>query len=89
MPYDWNKSNEYYLHNSNQYSNHNGPKVSVILALCDDSLAYKYMKYADVDLHLFLSHFLSNLTREKRLLFELILVMVQDKKKMVNYILIM
>ena len=63
MPYDRNKNNEYYLHNWTKYGNDNEPTFLVALALCDTSQAYKHLKYTDVDLHLLMSHFVSNLTR--------------------------
>ena len=63
LPYDRNENNEYYLHNSTKYGNDNGPTFLVVLALCDTSQAYKHLKSTDVDLHLLISHFVSNVTR--------------------------
>ena len=63
LPYDRNENNECYLHNSTKYGNDNGPIFLVALALYDTSQAYKHIKYTDVDLHLLISHFVSNLTR--------------------------
>ena len=81
LPYDRNEYNEYYLHNSNQYSNYNGPIFMVALLLCDTSLTYKHIESTDVDLYLLISNFVSNLTRGQRSLFGLILYMVQDNTK--------
>ena len=50
----------------------------IVLALCDTSQAYNHNKSTDVDLHLLISNFVSNLTGGKRSLFELILDMVQE-----------
>ena len=61
-----------------KYGKDNGPSFLVSLALCDTSQAYKHIKSTDVDLHLLISHFVSNLTRGQRSLFGLILDMVQD-----------
>ena len=72
------ESNEYYLRNSKEYGNNNGPTLLVALALCDTSLAYKHIKPADVDTHLLISRFVSSLTRGQRTLFGLILDMVKD-----------
>ena len=61
----------------------------VALLLCDTSLTYKHIESTDVDLYLFISNFVSNLTRGQRSLFGLILGMVQDNtKKMMNPIVI-
>ena len=57
-----NESNEYYLHNSTKNRNDNGPTFLIVLALCDTSQAYNHNKSTDVDLHLLISHFVSNLT---------------------------
>ena len=84
MPYDQNENNEYYLHNTCKYGNDNGPTFLVALALCDTSQAYKHLKSTDVDLHLLISHFVSNLTRGQRSLFGLILDMVQDNSQKEN-----
>ena len=56
----------------------------VVLALCDTSQAYKHLKSTDVDLHLLISYFVSNLTRGQRSLFGLILDMVQDNSQKEN-----
>ena len=72
------ESNEYYLRNSKEYGNNNGPTLLVALALYDTSLAYKHIKPADVDTHLLISRFVSSLTRGQRTLFGLILDMVKD-----------
>ena len=84
LPYDRNENNEYYLHNTCKYGNDNGPTFLVALALCDTSQAYKHLKSTDVDLHLLISHFVSNLTRGQRSLFGLILDMVQDNSQKEN-----
>ena len=84
LPYDRNENNEYFLHNSMKYGNDNGPSFLVALGLCDTSQAYKHNECTDVDLHLLISHFVSNLTRGKRSLFELILDMVQDNSQNEN-----
>ena len=63
LRYDRKESNEYYLRNSNIYGNNNGPTFLVELALCDTSLAYKYIKPVDVDTNFLISRFVSNLTR--------------------------
>ena len=81
MPYDQNESNEFYFYNSNEYGNHNGRTFLVLLALYDTSLAYKHIKSIDVDLHLLIWYFVSNLTRGQLSLFWLILDMVQDSSK--------
>ena len=81
LPYDRNENNEYFLHNSMKYGNDNGPSFLVVLALCDTSKVYKHIKCTDVDLHLRITHFVSNLTRGQRSLFGLILDMVQDNSK--------
>ena len=78
LPYDRNENNEHFLHNSMKYGKDNGPLFLVALALCDTSQAYKHLKSTDVDLHLLISHFVSNLTRGQRSLFGLILDMAQD-----------
>ena len=78
LPYDRNENNEYFLHNSLKFGKDNGPSFLVALALCDTSQAYKHIKCTDVDLHLLITHFVSNLTRGQRSLFGLILDMVQD-----------
>ena len=64
--------------NSNKYGNNNGPTFLVALALCNTSLAYRHIKQTDVDNHLLISHFVSNLPRGQRALFGLILDMVKD-----------
>ena len=79
LRHDRKESNEYYLRNSKEYGNNNGPTFLVALALCDTSLAYKYIKPADVDTHLLISKFVSNLTRGQRTLFGLILDMVKEE----------
>ena len=84
LPYDRNENNEYYLHNTCKYGNDNGPTFLVALALCDTSQAYKHLKSTDVDLHLLISYFVSNLTRGQRSLFGLILDMVQDNSQKEN-----
>ena len=61
-----------------KYGHYNDPILLVVLVLCDTSLAYKHLKSTDVDLHLLISNFVSNLTGGKRSLFELILDMVQE-----------
>ena len=62
LRHDRKESNKYYLRNSKEYGNNNGP-ILVPLALCDTSLAYKYLKPADIDTHLLISRFVPNLTR--------------------------
>ena len=84
LPYDRNENNEYYLHNSIKYGHNNGPIFLVALALCDTSQTYKHLKSTYANLHLLISHFVSNLTRGQRSLFGLILDMVQYNSQKEN-----
>ena len=69
MLYDRDENKKYYLRNSIKYENDNGPTFFDALALCDTPQAYKHIKSTDVDLHLLILHFVSNLTRGQRSLF--------------------